>query len=73
MRVRITQIRPLSKGLAIYLEVRYRQASWLKTLWVPWSVLAEDEVVDQVQAERDRQHRPLEDAARPWLPLESWE
>lgn len=73
MRIRIISTKPLSKGLCVQVEIRYRQASWLKTLWLPWSVLAADEVVDQVQRERDAQHRPLEDTARPWLPLEKWE
>lgn len=73
MRIRVESLRPLSKGLGVEVEIRYRQASWLKTLWVPWGWLATDEVADAIMAERDRQHRRLEDPGRPWLPLEVWE
>lgn len=73
MRVRLEQIRSDQQGLGVQLEIRYRQASWLKTVWVPWAWLANDEVTDRLMAERDRQHRSLEDPGRPWLPLEVWE
>lgn len=73
VRIRLERLKPLSKGVGVELEIRYRQASWLKTVWVPLAWLATDEVCDLIMAERDRQHRSLEDPGRPWLPLEVWE
>lgn len=73
MLVRLEQVKVHTRGLQVEIEIRYRQGSWLKRLWVPWRWLATDDIMSALQAERDRQHRPLEDPVRPYLPLEKWE
>jgi hypothetical protein len=73
VRVRVEKVEAGSLGLVVTVEVRYRQAAWLKRLTIRWKWLAVDEIADSIMAERDRQSRPLEDPGRPWLPLETWE
>lgn len=73
MRVRVEKVHPGALGLRVDVEIRYRQASWLKRLNLPWKWLATDDVLEHLLAERSRQHREFEDPAVPWLPLEKWE
>jgi hypothetical protein len=73
VRSLVTDIKHDRHGLIIVASVKWRQEQREVRLTVPWRWLAHDDIMERLQTERDRQHRPIEDRQRPWLPLESWE
>lgn len=73
MRNLLHDVRHDQHGLILHVEVKDRGVQKTVYVTVPWKYLLYDELMQRLQDERARRHRPWNDPTRPYLPLEVWE
>lgn len=73
MRIRFEGLSVLKENVQVHVEIRYRQASWLKRISIPLKYLATDDLLDALNTYRVARHLPHVDDVAPPLPLEKWE